>query len=104
MKYWNTLNNLENEILRIREFKILFDITTRGLTETKSTPKEISTILYILLDMIENIDSKMHDDFQSLWNQIRTNSFDLDREDAENENDSHMRWSKIVGELQKVVM
>ena len=31
MKYWNTLTNLENEILRVREFKILLDVTTRGL-------------------------------------------------------------------------
>lgn len=101
MKYWNTLTNLENEILRVREFKTLLDVTTRGLTETGSTPEETSTVLYTLLGMIEDIDSKMYDNFHSLWDQVRTDSFDSDSEDAENEIDSHMRWGKIVEELQK---
>ena len=100
MKYWNTLTNLENEIIRVREFKTLLDVTTRGLTETGSTPEETSTVLYTLLGMIEDIDSKMYDNFQSLWNQVRTDSW-KDDEDAENENDSQMRWGRIVEELQK---
>lgn len=97
MKYWNTLTNLENEILRVREFKILLDVTTRGLTETGSTPEETSTVLYTLLGMIEDIDSKMYDNFHSLWDQIRTDSRKSDDED-ENSSD---RWGKIVEELQK---
>ncbi len=101
MKYWNTLTNLENEILRVREFKTLLDVTTRGLTETGSTPEETSTVLYTLLGMIEDIDSKMYDNFHSLWDQVRTDSFDSDSEDAENEINSHMRWGKIVEGLQK---
>ena len=97
MKYWNTLTNLENEILRVREFKTLLDVTTRGLTETGSTPEETSTVLYTLLGMIEDIDSKMYDKFQSLWDQVRTDSREFD---DENENSSD-RWGKIVEELQK---
>lgn len=97
MKYWNTLTNLENEILRVREFKTLLDVTTRGLTETGSTPEETSTVLYTLLGMIEDIDSKMYDNFQSLWDQVRTDSWESDDED-ENSSD---RWGKIVEELQK---
>ncbi len=100
MKYWNTLTNLENEIIRVREFKTLLDVTTRGLTETGSTPEETSTVLYTLLGMIEDIDSKMYDNFQSLWDQVRNDSW-KDDEDAENENDSQMRWGRIVEELQK---
>lgn len=98
MKYWNTLTNLENEILRVREFKTLLDVTTRGLTETGSTPEETSTVLYTLLGMIEDIDSKMYDNFQSLWDQVRTDSWKSNDED-ENSSD---RWGKIVDDLKKM--
>jgi hypothetical protein len=100
MKYWNTMTNLENEILRVREFKTLLDVTTRGLTETGSTPEETSTVLYTLLGMIEDIDSKMYDNFQSLWDEVRTDSWESDENESDTNSDE--RWGRIVDDLRKM--
>jgi hypothetical protein len=100
MKYWNTMTNLENEILRVREFKTLLDVTTRGLTETGSTPEETSTVLYTLLGMIEDIDSKMYDNFQSLWDEVRTDSWESDENESDKNSDE--RWGRIVDDLRKM--
>jgi hypothetical protein len=100
MKYWNTMTNLENEIHRVREFKTLLDVTTRGLTETGSTPEETSTVLYTLLGMIEDIDSKMYDNFQSLWDEVRTDSWESDENESDTNSDE--RWGRIVDDLRKM--
>jgi hypothetical protein len=100
MKHWNTMTNLENEIHRVREFKTLLDVTTRGLTETGSTPEETSTVLYTLLGMIEDIDSKMYDNFQSLWDEVRTDSWESDENESDTNSDE--RWGRIVDDLRKM--
>jgi hypothetical protein len=100
MKHWTNLTALENEIHRVREFKTLLDVTTRGLTETGSTPEETSTVLYTLLGMIEDIDSKMYDNFQSLWDEVRTDSWESDENESDTNSDE--RWGRIVDDLRKM--
>ncbi len=100
MKHWTNLTALENEIHRVREFKTLLDVTTRGLTETGSTPEETSTVLYTLLGMIEDIDSKMYDNFQSLWDEVRTDSWESDENESDTNSDD--RWGRIVDDLRKM--
>ena len=100
MKHWTNLTALENEIHRVREFKTLLDVTTRGLTETGSTPEETSTVLYTLLGMIEDIDSKMYDNFQSLWDEVRTDSWESDENESDTNSDE--RWGRIVDDLKKM--
>jgi hypothetical protein len=100
MKHWTNLTALENEIHRVREFKTLLDVTTRGLTETGSTPEETSTVLYTLLGMIEDIDSKMYDNFQSLWDEVRTDSWESDENESDKNSDE--RWGRIVDDLRKM--
>ena len=100
MKHWTNLTALENEIHRVREFKTLLDVTTRGLIETGSTPEETSTVLYTLLGMIEDIDSKMYDNFQSLWDEVRTDSWESDENESDKNSDE--RWGRIVDDLRKM--
>jgi hypothetical protein len=78
----------------------LLDVTTRGLTETGSTPEETSTVLYTLLGMIEDIDSKMYDNFQSLWDEVRTDSWESDENESDTNSDE--RWGRIVDDLRKM--
>jgi hypothetical protein len=101
MKHWNTLTELENEVHRIREFKTLFDVVTRGIAETGSNMDEVVTVLYTLLGMVEDIDEKLYPKFHELWDEIRTDSFESDQENAQKERESRERWTAIVGELQK---
>lgn len=97
MKHWNTLTELENQVYRVREFKTLLDVTTRGIAETGSSIDEVTTVMYTLLGMIEDIDSKLYDQFHILWDEVRQES----RETGDNENDSQQRWARIVRDLQK---
>lgn len=110
MKHWNTLTELENQVYRVREFKTLLNVTTRGIAETGSDIDEVATVLYTLLGMIEDIDSKLYDQFHTLWDQVRNHSFESERQkcqgncgncDCSNENDSQQVWGKIVNDMQK---
>lgn len=102
MKHWNTLTELEEQVHRIREFKTLYDVATRGLTESGSSPEETATVLYTLLGMIEDIDSKLYDHFHALWDEIRTDSLEEDAKKYENENGSQERWGRIVADIEKM--
>jgi hypothetical protein len=100
MKHWNTLNELETQVYRVREFKTLLDVTTRGIAETGSDIDEVTTVMYTLLGMIEDIDSKLYDQFQVLWDEVRTDSWSEIAE--EDENDSQERWGRIVSDIEKM--
>jgi hypothetical protein len=98
MKHWNTLTELENQVYRVREFKTLLDLIARA-TESGVNEQEMQTALYTLLGMIEDIDSKLYDQFHVLWDEVRTDSQN-DAEIEEDENGSQERWEKIVNSLQ----
>lgn len=79
MKHWNTLTNMETQVIRVGEFKVLLDLIARSM-DSGVNESEIQTAMYTLLGMIEDINDKLSDNFQTLWNEIR----DADNNNTDN--------------------
>jgi len=70
MKHWNELTELESEIIRVGEFKNLFKLLVAG-TENYVDIKVLQSVIYTLEGMIDDIDSKLYEKFQTVWDTVR---------------------------------
>jgi len=81
MKYWNSLNALETEVIRVSELNNLLNLVTNGV-EAGSTNEQIQSGLYTISGMLEDINQKLDDKFQNLFKEIREDTFTEFDEDA----------------------
>ena len=70
MKHWNELSELESEIIRVGEFKNLFKLLVAG-TENYVDIKVLQSAIYTMETMIDDIDSKLYEKFQTVWDCVR---------------------------------
>lgn len=70
MKYWNELNALENEIIRLDSLKSLMTVVTNGV-ESTARPEDIENTLWHILGSIEDIVDKQYEHFQNLFDMVR---------------------------------
>ena len=73
MKHWTTLNNIENEIIRLNSLTSLYRVFASGAEE--STPEDIREALYYIEGSLEDISARLRQEFDSLWEVIRDESF-----------------------------
>jgi hypothetical protein len=73
MKHWNTLTELENSLIRLGEFKNLFELLTNGV-DNGCGQEVINSTIYTMSGMIENINEKAIGSFHTLWEEIRQDS------------------------------
>ena len=99
MKYHSELSKFEDTIYEIDKIRAALSILCE--TETMSSSgiqmtDNIRTFIYDLESrMIENTD-ELKDQFQNLWDRIRTDSYEYSEE-----NISSDRWNHIVSDLAK---
>jgi hypothetical protein len=98
MKHWETMTALENEVHRVREFKTLLDVTTRGI-ENNGTVEEAMAVMYTLLGMIEDIDVKLYEQFHLLWDEVRRDSFESSDDSQAEVAEAGERWNQILSGL-----
>jgi len=80
MKHWSELTELETEIIRVGEFKNLFKLLVAG-TENYVDIKVLQSVIYTLEGMIDDIDSKLYEKFQTVWDTVRDESFSEEEEE-----------------------
>lgn len=89
MKHWNTLTALESALIRLGEFKNLFELLTDGV-DNGSTQEVLNSAIYTMSGMIEDINEEAMSHFYTLWEEVR--------QDSENESDSNetvgQQWMK----------
>ena len=73
MKHWTTLNNIETEIIRLNSLTSLYRVLSSGAEE--STPEDIREALYYIEGSLEDISARLRQEFDSLWEVIRDESF-----------------------------
>jgi|GEM_PF-4773613 len=78
MKYWNTLNNLEETISSLNEFRNLFELLTNGI-DNRVDQDVITSSIYTLSNMINDIDDEANSNFYALWKDINSS------DDSQNE-------------------
>ena len=70
MKHWSELTELETEIIRVSEFKNLFKLLVAG-SENYVDIKVLQSAIYTMETMIDDIDSKLYEKFQTVWDCVR---------------------------------
>ncbi len=70
MKHWNELTELETEIIRVSEFKNLFKLLVAG-TENYVDIKVLQSAIYTMETMIDDIDSKLYEKFETVFDAVR---------------------------------
>ena len=70
MKHWSELTELETEIIRVSEFKNLFKLLVAG-SENYVDIKVLQSAIYTMEGMIDDIDSKLYEKFQTVWDCVR---------------------------------
>ena len=70
MKHWSELSELESAIIRVGEFKNLFKLLVAG-TENYVDIKVLQSAIYTMEGMIDDIDSKLYEKFQTVWDAVR---------------------------------
>jgi hypothetical protein len=73
MKHWNTLTELESALIRLGEFKNLFELLTAGV-DNECSREVINSAIYTMHGMIEDINEKAMANFHTLWEEIRQDS------------------------------
>jgi hypothetical protein len=90
MKHWNELNELESAVIRVGEFKNLFKLLVAG-TENYVDIKVLQSAIYTLETMIDDIDSTLHEKYETVVDAVRdasgTYKLDEDLEDDGLEDD-----------------
>ncbi len=92
MKYWNSLTQLEEQVIRVGELKNLMNLVANG-AET-SSKQQLETGLFTLLGMIEDIDEKLYEQFSAVWAEIRDDGSDKEDDITINlsEDNMNMNW------------
>ena len=70
MKHWGELNDLETAIIRVGEFKNLFKLLVAG-TENYVDIKVLQSAIYTMETMIDDIDSKLYEKFETVFDAVR---------------------------------
>lgn len=72
MQYWDLLTNLESELIRLENLASLVNTVTNGLEASRS--KDVENSLYLIRDMIEDIQIKSFDKFNDLFAAVTENT------------------------------
>jgi hypothetical protein len=85
MKHWSALTELESEIIRVGEFKNLFKLLVAG-SENYVDIKVLQSAIYTMETMIDDIDSKLYEKFETVFDAIRDEGDDVEVEFEEFDN------------------
>lgn len=104
MKYFSQLSQLEHEVIRLKSFYSTFRVIANGVEQ--STSEDINEAMFYLEGSLEDVQTKLDDAFQTLWSDVREDSWDEQMEDLEEQMEdlkdeqSNDIWNHVVENLQ----
>jgi hypothetical protein len=96
MKYYYQLSRLEQEVIRLKSFYSTFRVIANGVEQ--STSEDINEALFYLEGSLEDIQKNLDDAFQTLWNDVREESWVED--EGPTDEQSNDVWNHVVENLQ----
>ena len=103
MKYWHQLSNVEDAIFQVRKIRsqlsVMMDSELITTSNNDKFPETYKDFLYDLSERFENAMSTLNVEFQTLWNVIREDTFEENKQtldDWKKDQADKERWSKIV--------
>jgi hypothetical protein len=73
MKHYAELSNLESEIIRLDTLQSLLRLITEGIDSAGEN--DIKNSMWHISEVVEDINQKMSEQFQQLWNNVREDSW-----------------------------
>jgi hypothetical protein len=73
MKHYAELSNLESEIIRLDTLQSLLRLITEGIDSAQEN--DIKNSIWHISEVVEDINQKMSEQFQQLWNNVREDSW-----------------------------
>jgi hypothetical protein len=73
MKHWTTLSELESALIRLGEFKNLFELLTAGV-DNECSREVMNSAIYTMSGMLEDINETAMNNFYTLWEEVRQDS------------------------------
>ncbi len=100
MKYYYQLSEVEQAVIRLKSFHSTFRVVANGVEQ--STPEDINEALFYLEGSLEDIQTKLDDAFQTLWSDVREESWVEDEElnTTPTDEQSNDVWNHVVENLQ----
>jgi 5-methylthioribose kinase len=96
MKYYYQLSQLEQEVIRLKSFYSTFRVIANGVEQ--STSEDINEALFYLEGSLEDIQKNLDGAFQTLWNDVREESWVED--EGPTDEQSNDIWNHVVENLQ----
>jgi hypothetical protein len=78
MKYYKELSEIENEIIRLDTVQSMLRIVADGVMSSRE--QDVQHSLWFITDEIENVNEKLSENFQNVWDQVRDDSFETKSE------------------------
>lgn len=94
MKYWNHLNNLESEIIRVDSLKSLFTVIANGI-ET-SNVEDVESALHYVEGSLQDINARLRESFDELWEAVQVEEWQ-ETEDVDNQEWKTPEWETPTG-------
>ena len=100
MKYYYQLSEVEQAVIRLKSFYSTFRVVANGVEQ--STPEDINEALFYLEGSLEDIQKNLDSAFQTLWNDVREESWVEDEElnTTPTDEQSNDVWNHVVENLQ----
>ena len=76
MKHWTPLTALESSLIRLSEFRNMFELLINGV-ENGCSQEVISSAVYTMSSMIDDIDEEAMSNFYTLWEDVKNDSHDI---------------------------
>jgi hypothetical protein len=98
MKYFDELSKIESGHIQLDCLLSLIDMIDPHVQD----PSDVDNVLYIVRDILRKTRNEINENFQSLWDKVREESF---REESEHEDEvvqsfvDHRRFSEIIKPL-----
>jgi hypothetical protein len=69
MKHWGSLNEVETEIIRLKELKNVIGVITNGIDG--ASPEQIISSFYHIEGALDDIAEQLSDKFYQLFDEVR---------------------------------
>lgn len=94
MKYYSSLINLESEIVRLDMITSMMNILANGATSSSGT--DLQNALWFMQEVLEDIRDKSTEKFETLFDEIREDTFHRSEKFEESEDPECTELTEIV--------
>lgn len=92
MKYWDKLNSIEEQIVRLDSVESIL----RVLGNSDAEKADMTNVLWYLDGAVEDINKTLSEKFYELWDEVRNESWDKIDASVSTDYQASVRFEKIL--------